>query len=158
MAKGGSVGLIPGKVNHAVADDVTINAKKGEYIIPEEVVSYLGVKFFNTLVEKTRHAIGAPQGLGAKTHNQTDNQGRRDMPQLQGITGLADGGTIENWKPKYETDLGTLAAEHPIANTIGLGIPAVTQKVLGVAGNIADAMFILALVNSAKTIVEKIQK
>jgi hypothetical protein len=47
---------------------------------------------------------------------------------------------IEDWQAPYETDIGKLAGAHPIANVIGLGIPALTQKVVGGIGNAASVM------------------
>ena len=95
LAKGGIAGLIPGKINPKVADDVNINAKIGEYMMPQEVVSYLGVKKLDELVEKVRKEIGWPQGTGPKSSGEPDGIGRHDKPGLHGIAGLAYGGIVD---------------------------------------------------------------
>lgn len=102
MAGGGTtLGLIPGKVNPAVADDTTIttpsgitmNAKKGEYVVPQEVVAAMGTDFFDNLVMKTKKKLGLPMGTGPKTHDMPDSMGRMDAPGLPMVMGMADGGT-----------------------------------------------------------------
>lgn len=98
MAKGGIAGLIPGQIDPTVADDITINAKKGEYVVPQEVVTYFGAKYFSDLVAKARKVLGFPQGTGPKSPNEPDNIGRMDKPLLRGIadiSGMAAGGLID---------------------------------------------------------------
>jgi hypothetical protein len=83
-----NAGLIPGKVDPTVADDTTINAKKGEYVIPQEVVGALGTNYLDKLVKSTKGKLGLPTEIGPKMHNQPDSMGRMDKP------GLADGGAL----------------------------------------------------------------
>ncbi len=140
IAGPGNSGAIPGKYNPGIADDITINAKRGEYIIsPEDVALLGGPKMLNEIIRQVRLKHGLPTRTGPKTNNQPDRFGRKDKPGLKGIAGFADSGDTD-WKPPYETDLGELAAAHPIANVVGLGIPAVAQKIAGEVGNVASAM------------------
>lgn len=86
-----NAGIIPGKVNPNVADDVTINAKKGEYIIPQEVVEVLGSKKLDKMVKDARKQIGVPHKTGPKRHDEPDAMGRMDDPRLGDGMGYANG-------------------------------------------------------------------
>lgn len=126
MAKGGITGLIPGQVDPTVADDITINAKKGEYIIPQEVTSYLGEKYLTNLVARVRKAIGAPQGTGPKSPDQPDNMGRMDKPGIKGIadiSGMAQGGLLNTIKKSIADSNSEL--ERNTGNTGAYAIPPV---------------------------------
>jgi len=84
-------GVIPGKVNTQVADDININAKIGEYIIPQEVVEILGAKKLDKMVKDARKQIGVPHKTGPKSHNEPDAMGRMDDPRLGEGTGYGNG-------------------------------------------------------------------
>lgn len=116
LANGGVVarvrGLIPGKVNPAVADDTTINAKKGEYVVPEEVVSALGADKFDALVKKVRESMGMSHQTGAKDPGMPDHMGRMDAP------GMADGGIIR-FRPTNKEVISQTAAPDPGAVDMG---------------------------------------
>lgn len=93
-------GVIPGTPDPAVADDVSIGAKIGEYIFPQDVASFLGEKYLNELVEKARKQMGSPQGTGPKAPGEEDNLGRMNKPGVQGIAdvpGMANGGLLKTW-------------------------------------------------------------
>lgn len=86
-------GIIPGKMNPNVADDVTINAKKGEMVLSVDDVKNLGgpERIMQALME-LRKQNGQPMQMGPKGHNQPDGYGRMDKPGLRkGIAGGADG-------------------------------------------------------------------
>jgi hypothetical protein len=51
-------GKIPGKVNKNTGDDTVIKAKKGEYVVPADVVSYVGVEKLDKLVEGSKQKLG----------------------------------------------------------------------------------------------------
>lgn len=51
-------GMIPGKVNRATGDDTTIAAKKGEYVLPVEVVDHLGKDTLDAMVAKIKAMSG----------------------------------------------------------------------------------------------------
>jgi hypothetical protein len=110
FAKGGP---IPGSLAMAAApaapapgDDTIISAKTGEYIIPEEVVRFLGIDKLNKLVE------GAKAKLG-------DASDPPKQPQGQTLAGYAQGGLVlddQNKKPDFATQpftstIGTLAQQ-----------------------------------------------
>lgn len=92
----GIAGIIPGKVNPKVADDVTINAKKGEYVFPDYVVKAIGADKLDQMVMSVQKQLGMPIGIGPKQHNQPDNIGRVDTRGLKGIAGFADAGEVDN--------------------------------------------------------------
>lgn len=82
-------GLIPGKVDPTVADDVTINAKRGEYVFSPEVVTALGgPQVLDALAASVKQSIGMPPTVGPKMGGMPDAMGRMDKP------GLADGGGV----------------------------------------------------------------
>lgn len=87
-----NAGVIPGKVNPTVADDVTINAKKGEYILPQEVTDAIGIQNLDRLVLDIKKQLGLPQHIGPKSHDQPDSQGRMDKPGLPDVVGRSFGG------------------------------------------------------------------
>lgn len=75
-------GTIPGKVNPNIGDDTTIKAKKGEYVLPVEVVQALGKDNLDQLVYKIKLSLGMP-----------------DMPNgMDGkmMPGYVDGGQIDD--------------------------------------------------------------
>jgi len=88
-----NAGLISGTPNPAVADDTMIAAKKGEYVVPQEVVSALHPQFFDSIVTTVRKKLGLPTALGPKGLNQPDAEGRMNAP---GMMGMADGGVLDN--------------------------------------------------------------
>lgn len=96
-----SGGVIPGKVNKAVADDVVINAKKGEYIIPQEVVAFKGKEFFDKVVKGSKKQLGIPDTIGPKSPDQPDSMGRMDDPTMDGGVGVGYGlgATVEQGIP-----------------------------------------------------------
>lgn len=49
-------------------------------------------------------------------------------------------GPSQAWSAPYDTDYSNLLRSSPISNVVGLGIPALVQKGLGFAGNVASAM------------------
>lgn len=51
-------GVIPGPVSPVPADDTIIEAKRGEYVIPEDVVNFLGVKTFDDMIAKAKARMG----------------------------------------------------------------------------------------------------
>ena len=92
---------IPGKVDTKVADDVTINAKKGEFVLSVEDVALLGgADKLESDIKQLRKQAGLPTEMGPKRPDEPDAMGRMDKPGLNGKAGLADGG----WNKIYETD------------------------------------------------------
>lgn len=87
-------GIIPGRANPNVADDITINAKIGEYILPDYVVAVIGVDKLNQIVTGIQKQLGLPVGTGPKQHDQLDSLGRRDKSNLKAIAGFADAGEV----------------------------------------------------------------
>lgn len=90
-------GIIPGEVDPSTADDITINAKKGEYIIPDWAVAHLGVKHLDNQVRKVAHELGIAWTPGPKRNYQPDTLGRMNKPGLDGqgpMPGFAPGGEI----------------------------------------------------------------
>lgn len=53
-----SGGIISGKRDDSVGDDTVIRAKKGEYVIPTEVVDQVGIERLDRLVESTKKKVG----------------------------------------------------------------------------------------------------
>jgi hypothetical protein len=108
LASSGSVrlhktGLIAGQPNPALADDVTINAKKGEYVLDQDVVNALGgPQALDKMVLSIKKELGLPAEVGPKTHNMPDSMGRMDKPGLPSIAGMADAGAVyaPNWREK----------------------------------------------------------
>lgn len=124
LADGGATGVIPGKVNPKVADDITINAKKGEYILSTDDVALLGgPEAVDAMVKSLREQAGLPTKTGPKTHGQPDSKGRMDKPGLpsKGIAGLANAGLVD----PYETDYQKLG-NNPLAGF---------RQMAGIAGN-----------------------
>lgn len=61
-------GIIAGVVNKAVGDDTMIKAKKGEYVIPVEVVEHLGEDFFDNLVMSSKKQLGMSAEVGPQNN------------------------------------------------------------------------------------------
>ena len=62
-------GIIPGAVNPEPVDDTVIAAKQGEYVIPADIVQFLGQKTFDDMVVKARQRMTGQEGApprGAK--------------------------------------------------------------------------------------------
>jgi len=119
LANGGGItdGLIPGKVDPAVADDVTINAKKGEYVLSVEDVKLLGgPEAVEAMVKRMRAQAGLPTHTGPKRHDQPDSLGRMDKPKLRGIAdvpGLAGGGLLKTWNDSNDASNRELERNFP---------------------------------------------
>lgn len=102
FANGGKLGIIPGKVDKTVADDTTvtlpsgstINAKKGEYIIPDWAVPALGEEFLNSKISAIAKKLGIDWKPGAKAPGEPDSLGRMDKPNLVPKLGAANGGAM----------------------------------------------------------------
>lgn len=87
-----NAGLIPGKVNPNVADDVTIDAKKGEYVLPVEVVGAMGgAGALDAMVRNIKTKMGMPAETGPKLRSEPDAQGRMNA---RGMRGFAGGGAV----------------------------------------------------------------
>ena len=85
-------GRIPGKVNPNVADDVTIDAKKGEYVLPVEVVGAMGgPDAIDAMVKNIKTKMGMPAETGPKMRSEPDAQGRMNA---RGMRGFAEGGDV----------------------------------------------------------------
>lgn len=103
-------GVIPGKVDPTVADDVTINAKIGEYYFSPEVVAALGgPQVLDALAASVKQSIGLPPTVGPKMHNEPDAMGRMDKP------GLADGGPVDREMYDGNGPLSRLITNPPTA-------------------------------------------
>lgn len=93
MADGGR--LIEGKVDPTVADDTTIKAKIGEYVLSVEDVALLGgADKIQKSIAMMREENGVPTKTGPKGPNEPDNRGRFDKPGLDGVFGAANGGSL----------------------------------------------------------------
>lgn len=97
-AQGGAIrstiGLIPGKVNPNVADDVTIDAKKGEYVLPVEVVGAMGgPDAIDAMVKNIKTKMGMSAEVGPKMRNEPDAHGRMNA---RGMRGFARGGAVKD--------------------------------------------------------------
>ena len=81
----------PGALPSEVADNVDIKASEGEYVIPADVVCYLGLDYIEKMVNK------AKEGLAEK-HAEGRIGGATQAPQEEAPAGtpmMAEGGLVK---------------------------------------------------------------
>lgn len=61
------------------SDSVPINASNGEYVIPAEIVKFLGTGFFDKLIKETTTAMGS----GAQAPGPWDEMAQNDMGVME---------------------------------------------------------------------------
>lgn len=114
-----SGGVIPGQPNPAIGDDVQIKAKKGEYVIPMDVVQALGSEFFDNIVNRF-HEPSDMQGQQNGMENVAIGRGQSAIPQnpemQPNLRGYKDGTEIYG---EGTPDVPFTSQDYPVGADMG---------------------------------------
>jgi len=84
-----------GALEENVADDVPIMASEGEFIIPANVVNFLGLEKIEKMVGKAKEALDAMgEAVGYEEEEVENDDLPFDPSELEGVPHLAEGGEV----------------------------------------------------------------
>lgn len=101
----------PGALPEEVRDDVPINASEGEYVLPADVVRFLGMDKIEKMVAKAKESLAELEANG-RIGGDTEDDGEEELPfgmeELMAIDegeggetpSFAEGGMVEGEAPK----------------------------------------------------------
>lgn len=84
-----------GALPKEVADDVPINASEGEYILPADVVRYLGLEYIEKLVQRAKKGLQEKDEQGRIGGEETPPEGLPEAP-VPGAPAMAAGGLVKD--------------------------------------------------------------
>lgn len=98
----------PGALPEEVRDDVPINASEGEYVLPADVVRFLGMDKIEKMVAKAKESLAELEANG-RIGGATEDDGEEDLPfgmeelmaieeegEGEGVPSFAEGGLVDD--------------------------------------------------------------